>query len=354
MSLWQALAMCAVACLPACGLCAGVVRPWRGLAPPEVGQRWILPAQGKRALPIWGHARGVCVGLWPMPGPRGLIRVYTPYLGQRLGRPINYIAIEPIARSQRGRSFSELEWSELDDARGKRLWSADSPEDVAPRPPELPARGTITSDGDVEWLTVYVFVEPFRSGARVYLRLRFRSDRPHEFALATFACEDSAPLDFCIVTATMGNWARLRVLHLREYTKTPAELWPNFTGTGFTPHARFPLEDMVRTARGHALFLAAPDEENPSAARYAPGTPWPWKYQGQVGTQYWRCERPSAQLVGQVNARYTYYNTSCPIPGGLSFENFELVEPFRPGNEYWFGVTPLSPEELRAKEEAPA
>ena len=32
-----------------------------------------------------------------------------------------------------------------------------------------------------------------------------------------------------------------------------------------------------------------------------------------------------------------------PIPGGLSFENFEFREPFRAGQEQWFGFTRSSP-----------
>jgi hypothetical protein len=33
-----------------------------------------------------------------------------------------------------------------------------------------------------------------------------------------------------------------------------------------------------------------------------------------------------------------YWNSKSPIPGGVSFENFELVSPFRQGEEFVFSV----------------
>ena len=33
-----------------------------------------------------------------------------------------------------------------------------------------------------------------------------------------------------------------------------------------------------------------------------------------------------------------------PIPGGVAFENVELVAPFRSGQEFVFGVSPNTPE----------
>lgn len=82
---------------------------WDELAPPEVGVLWVLPAQGKPARPIWGHANGMKVGLAPMPGPRGLLRIYSPYLGLEDSRMINFIAVEPIPSGMDKRGFSELE-----------------------------------------------------------------------------------------------------------------------------------------------------------------------------------------------------------------------------------------------------
>jgi hypothetical protein len=56
---------------------------WGALTPPEVGAKWVRPVQGKEAQAVWGHADGIREGLAPLPDPRGLLRIYTPYLGHK-------------------------------------------------------------------------------------------------------------------------------------------------------------------------------------------------------------------------------------------------------------------------------
>jgi len=189
-------------------------------------------------------------------------------------------------------------------------------------------------------LTVFVFIEPYRSGAKVMLGLTFRADCPYEVGISTYTAEGSKPLSACIVTATMGNCARLRMLHLRENTVHAGTLWPNFEGPDFTSYICFTLDEMVMTANGHALFVATPAEAHPEAAEYAPRTFIGWKYYGQTATQIWRSEDPHPLLRGCVNARTEYWASRSPIPGGIAFENFELIEPFREGATFWFGVIP--------------
>ena len=322
---------------------------WKTLQPPEIGDIWVQPAQGKPAMPIWGHAKGLRVALYPLPGPRGLIRVYSPYMGQPGAVMINFIAVEPVV-GRGGRGFSEMEHSDLDSVQGKRFWSTDSPDDATPRLPIWPARGIVREGGRIQTLTVYVVVEPYRNGAKVYTRLRFRSDRPHEAGLSAWTQEGSAPLEHCILTATMGNYARLRLLHLRDSVKSSLEIWPDFKGDGFTKHAVFPLKALFCNERGHALFIAAPNEKDPESATYAPQTFSGWFYKGNTATQYWRQEQPDPGLRGLVNGRAVYWNSTSPIPGGVAFENVDLMEPFRDGAEFWFGVTPLSPEEFKKRE----
>lgn len=310
------------------------------MAPAEVDGHFARPAASVPAEPVWGHADGLRVGLWPLGGPRGLLRIYAPYLGHPHGRIVNYIAVEPIARGETARGLSELEWSAMDDRQGLRFWSTDSPDDLAPRDPAFPVRGVVTTDGDVDTLTVYVVIEPYRSGAAVYVRLRFCSDRPHEVALASFSRPSSVPLAACVFTATMGNYARLRILHLQQGAVTATELWPGFSGDGFAPRACFPLEQMLHNPTGAALLVATPDEARPDAAAYVPGTPAWWTYTGELATQYWRHEAPHLEVRGCVNGRSLYWQTRATIPGGIAFENFELIEPFREGSEVWFGVAP--------------
>ncbi len=47
-----------------------------------------------------------------------------------------------------------------------------------------------------------------------------------------------------------------------------------------------------------------------------------------------------------VNARYVYWRSRRPIPGGISFENVEMRERFQPGQQVIFGVTRKTPRDL--------
>jgi hypothetical protein len=314
---------------------------YRDLVPPVVEDRWLRPAVASPAVPRWGHADGLQVGISPLPGPRGLLRVYAPYLEQPDAVMINFIAVEPIPRGEDVRGLSELEHSQLDGFRGKRMWSADDLTDRSPRPPEQPARGRIAMIDGVECLQVFILVESFENGADVAVRLIFRADRPHEVGVATFAHDGSVELEHCIVTATMGNYARLRELHLAERVVTSKDLWPDYRGDDFAPHQRFPLSELSRTADGSAIVAATPDEAEPEAAAYAEGTRRHWHYQGRRARQTWRVEQPDPELEALVNGRRVYWASRSPIPGGISFENFELVSPFKQGGEFWFGVEPI-------------
>ena len=93
--------------------------PPRVLAPPVEEGRWVRPAEGEASQPVWGVKGGMRVGLWPTGGPRGLIRIYAPYLGHPPLRMINFVAVEPVVGRARG--LSELEHSTLDGTRG-RAW----------------------------------------------------------------------------------------------------------------------------------------------------------------------------------------------------------------------------------------
>lgn len=317
---------------------------WKELASPEVGVLWVLPAQNEPAKPIWGHTTGMRVGLAPMPGPRGLLRIYTPYLGLEEGRMINFIAVEPIPFGTSQRGFSELEMSDLDNRRGKKFWSANDSLSFVPGSEEYPAQGVITEEKGVKVLTVFIFVEPFRNGAKVYLRLKFYADRPYEVEITTFARNDSQKLANCIVTATMGNLARLRTTYLANYTKSAAELWPDYSADAFAPHASFSVKDMIQDKNKYYYFIAAPNEKNPQGVEYSSDTNAHWKYEGKVATQYWYCKRPDPLLVGLVSGRFVYWASKSPIPGGIAIENFEMKEPFRNGAKFVFGVTPVDPE----------
>ncbi|MES2658071.1 MAG: hypothetical protein V4689_05605 [Verrucomicrobiota bacterium] len=275
-------------------------------------------------------------------GPRGLIRIGYPTLPDGKHDLINFIAIEPVVGEARG--YSELEKSHVDGRQGKFLWTGNT------RPESLESAtrdaGTIkTLKPGVEELTVTLHVEKFENGAHVRILLSQRSDAPDELRLTVQAEPGSAPIKNCILTATMGNKARTRLLWLKDEPLSSAKIFGYYTGSDFAPTVSFPLARLPRTASGDALVAITNDEENP-AEPLDPNNFW--KYRGSKVTQYWR--KPATGLNDSlrcaVNARFTYWMSKNPIPGGLAFENFELIEDFKNGQSFIFGVTKRSPAEV--------
>ncbi len=323
------------------------VPAWRLLDDPVENGIWLQPSQEGPAKPLWGFKDGIRVGIAPMPGPRGLLRIFTPYMGQTPYKVINFIAMEPVPAGEVHRGLSELEQSEWDGRQGKRFWSGNTSDPNAFPDPERPAAGVITSDGERQTLTVYIFSEPFYNGAVVYVKLSFHSDRPHEFEMTPCVAENSVPLDKFYLSATMGNYARLREFHLSDgsFLKS-TELWPDYRDNDFAPHHHVPLERLIRDSDGGVWLVASPDEKDPQKAVYAEKTSANWKYEGSKGVQYWYKSDPLPGLRGAVNGRFRYWRNLAPIPGGISFENFEFDEPFRRGASYVFGVSPTTPKKF--------
>jgi hypothetical protein len=274
--------------------------------------------------------------------PRGLVRLGYPVLGEKGYDLINFIAIEPIVRGQRG--FSELERSQLDGVPGKRIWAVNAGADATSNP--VPGQLRKKSDGREE-LEVNLQVEKFENGAHVRIVVFQRSDRPDEIGLSIFQEPDSAPLDYCILTATMGNMARTRQLWLNGEMASSLQLYRDYKDTGFAPHTQYPLSRLHRTAEGGVLVAVTNDEENPAEMSPFANSEL-WHYAGCNVTQYWAKEtggfREDLQAV--VNGRYTYWRSVRPIPGGVAFENFELRERFYQGQKSIFGITRRTPREL--------
>jgi len=257
---------------------------------------------------------------------------------------INFIAIEPVVSGRKG--FSELESSQLDSVPGKRLWAV-QPDAPVGSVTNLVA-GTVTRlEAGVERLTVGVGVERFENGAHVGLTLSQRSDAPDELQLVVHPQPDSTPIEYCILTATMGNKARARRLWLRDETVSSQELFPDYRDSGFTAHRLFSLDRLYQTAAGEVLAAITTDEPDPGSVDPAPAAAH-WRYRGVPVTQYWR--KPAGtwhdDLEVAVNGRYTYWMSRHPIPGGVAFENFEIRERFRPGQRVVFGITRRTPAHM--------
>ncbi|MPY90797.1 MAG: hypothetical protein GEU99_23155 [Luteitalea sp.] len=305
---------------------------------------WLRPKAADDAL-IWGRRDGLIFGL-PSPGglrgPRGLIRVGV--LGKD-GQPelINFIAIEPVVKGvgtrQSRMAFSELEMSKLDPRRrGKRLWT----EQWAGELTTLPARPE-----PIQQLSVRIEVERFTAnGAHVFVTARMSSDRPQELQLAVRHHDDSVPIEELTVTATMGNYERLRQLWLRDRLVDSRELYAEYTGDGFIDRENYPRDEMLTYGDGDALVLATTNEEEPASVK-VPAKPW-WTYTSIKLTQYWRVPAWHIQpdLRVKVNGRRVYWNSTDPIPGGPSFENFEVRQRYVPDQMFIFGLTPTSPRDF--------
>jgi hypothetical protein len=304
------------------------------------GADWIRAGLTTNA-PVWGIAGGLRFALHPAGftrgtgGPRGLIRIGYPTLTNGGYDLINFIAVEPVVNGKKG--LSELERSSFDKKPGKVFWTGNS---------ETPAAvhldpGQISSPAPgVEELSVRVRVERFDNGAHVRLRLAQRSDAPDELRLSVEVEPGSARMESCILTATMGNKARARLLFLADGPVSSLQLYPEYRAEHFAPHRIFPLDRLSRATNGDVLVTIMNDEENPAAVQPF-GRPHFWDYRGARVAQYWR--KPAAQVVPElhcaVNGRFMYWGGKRPIPGGISYENFELREPFRSGHTFVFGIT---------------
>lgn len=318
------------------------------LEPPVKDGIWVRPADGVPSQARWGFADGIQVGINPPGLPRGLLDIYAPYLGDGDRSVINYIAMEPIVAATQNRGLSELERSSIDGGHGKVFISSDVPQRPAQRDILHPARGTVAVEDGKQTLTVWIYCERFDNGAEVYVRLRFIEGNPYQFELQAFASADSAPLDKFVLTATMGNKIRLRKLYTAGEVKVSTDLWPDYKDKWFTAYDRTPLKDMIRDRKGGAWALAEPTETQNDYrnAEYEEGTSNGWKYKGIPATQYWYSPNPHPELQTVVNGRYTYWAIFKKLPGGIAFENYELVEPFRQGAIYYFGISPAKPAEI--------
>ncbi|MGE0131660.1 MAG: hypothetical protein AB7U82_26555 [Blastocatellales bacterium] len=313
-------------------------------SPAAENEVWLRPKASGEPL-IWGRRDGLVFGL-PSPGgmrgPRGLIRIGV--IGKNgEAELVNFIAVEPVVKGAGSRfsrmAFSELEMSELDAGkRGKRLWVENAQGELT----TLPAKPK-----PIERLSVRIEVEPFTANrARVYVVASVYSDRPHELELTVHHHDDSAPIEELTLTATMGNYERVRYLWLKDRIVDSRELYAGYSGDGFIDKENYPRDEMLMYGDGDALALVTTNEDDPSSVQVTARPSW--TYRPIKLTQYWRVPAWHIQpdLRVKVNGRRVYWASTIPIPGGLSFENFEVRQRYAPGQAFVFGLTPKQPWEF--------
>ena len=311
---------------------------------------WIQPHAPGDPL-IWGRKDGILFGLpsdGGLRGPRGLIRVGV--ISPTTGKPalLNYIAVEPVVLGPGSRgsrmAFSELEPSRLDPGEhGKRLWVDLSSYDKANLP--TGTLETFASERNrpvIEHLSVQIDVERFSAnGAHVHLIASIDSDHPDELRLTVYQDNDSPAIEELALTATMGNYERLRRLWLHRCVVDSREVMGSYTGEAFDDPPNYPLRDMLRTGDGDAIVFATSNEATPSAAA-APGH---WHYDLPKLTQYWRIAAHEIQpdLRVRVNGRRVYWASHNVVPGGIAYENFDVRQRYLPGQTFIYGITDKSP-----------
>ncbi|MHA4809095.1 hypothetical protein ACX0G9_13360 [Flavitalea flava] len=331
---------------------------------------WIRPDNGN-SQPIWGIHNGIVVGLWPAAiegfnassngGPRGLLRIGYEYGG--IIYLINYIAVEPVVNGDM--EFSEISSSSADDKWGKFFWASDTLLAGSFAPSAI-TRGNINFPDprhpEIEELSLYIFMEKFHNGAHPYLRLSIRSDQPGELGLQIFNEQNSARMERCGLTATMGNYSRLRSLYLKDQVVDSRKLFFGYEDIGFTEKKPYPRAKMLRGKTGDYIVLA---ESNESFAELAAWPQqgvyldrWHWRYRPFYKlSQYWRTDSSGtdSSLQVRVNGRAKYWSGGIEdpkayisIPGGPAFENFELRENYRPGQQFFFGLSQKPARELLA------
>ena len=288
----------------------------------------------------FGVRGGVHVGLHPAAfdaraegGPRGLLRIAVEHDGQP--HLLNYIAVEPIVGGRRG--YSELEKS-ADGKPGKRLILTRVP--GSNRTAEKNDRlYSIEQTALGRALRFSFEVERFRNGARPRVEVTLFERLPEVVRFRTFAMSDSKLMESLVLTATMGNQLRCRDLWLSETSVSSRELFHDFSANGFASCDAFPLSTMHRTRDGDIVAVITPDEYEPRETIPRADRAWhsslPW-----LG-QYWlkRAGCKTRKLRVLINGRRVYWGGDLSIPGGPSIENFEFNEPFKSGQETWFGIT---------------
>ena len=273
----------------------------------------------------------------PKGGPRGLIRVGYEENGRRY--LINFIAVKPIVASTPG--YSELETGG-DGRPGKRFWVGDGLRDGG-----VGETGNVlgsverTPAGTV--LSLVVHVEPYANGARPVVEISLFKNAPERIRLRTFSGPRGAPMERCILSATMGNQSRCRWLWLKAGCDLRPGPLQRFCGHGFCGKGSVRIGRSPQDERGDVVAAITPDESSRARSglcRGAVGTTRGsgWPSSGSSG---------GANTTGRSNATSTggrvYWAGNVPIPGGLAYENFDFQEDFRPGQEIWFGYTPESP-----------
>ena len=296
------------------------VLTWPSIA--QAQSHWIRP-ENVKSPPVWGMHGGIVVGLWPASlegtipdsegGPRGLLRVGYELNG--MVYLVNYIAVEPVVDGDM--EFSEVRPSMIDGKLGKLFWAAS--DTAGSFSPYANTEGTIThpdaAHPEVEELSLYVLMERFTDGAAPYLKLTIRSDRPGELGLQLFNHKNSAVMERCALTATMGNYSRLRLLYLKDKVIDSRQLFGGYNDIEFAEKEPYRVAEMLTDKSGNPIVIAESNEAFDQLASWPQSSAylsrWHWRYRPFYKlSQYWRVDAAGYDnsLVVRVNGRAKYWS----------------------------------------------
>lgn len=321
---------------------------------------------------IYGVKNGIIITVHPYSadrvgngGPRGLIRIGCEENGKCF--LFNFVAVEPLVGIFRG--LSELDKGN-DGQQGKPFRVANFVQDFKveasesslgrilkqsnpfkAKEAEFKQEATAIPPGRIieypegRALTFAIQVEPYGNGARPVVEVTLFEKMPQRVRFRVFSA-GGCRMNQCTLTATMGNLARCRNLWLESGAVYAPDLYAGFHGDGFAERRSYTLNELHKMPNGDIILAATPDEYEPNEVWPLPATAVnPWHYPGRWMTQYWmkRNGTYDASLRGRANGRQSYWGTGATLPGGVAFENFELRENFKEGQEIWFGYTYDSP-----------
>jgi hypothetical protein len=333
---------------------------YQDLIAQTLSRNWIRPANAKSEA-MWGITNGIVFSIWPTGveggqeetgGPRGLIRIGYENKGKIY--LINFLAIEPLVNGKI--EYSEISPSVIDNQWGKLMWAGENATDTAYFP-GAKTRGTLLHPDslhtEVEELSVFIYLERFRNGAHPYLRLFIRNDNPEELGIEIFNHSGSASMQRCAVSATMGNYSRLRNLYLKDLVVSAKNLYKGYEDIDFIEKESYAAAQLWKAENGDLIAIAESDEDFHSLSSWPQESSYQdrlgWRYRPNLKlSQYWRknASEYDSSLVLRVNGRSKYWSGGSRnrqnyvnIPGGPSFENFELRENYHSGQRFYFGIT---------------
>ncbi|MFD2147776.1 hypothetical protein [Mucilaginibacter antarcticus] len=281
----------------------------------------------------WGIHNGILFSLWPtgvetgdvgIGGPRGLLRMGYEYKGKTY--LVNFIAIEPIVNGKI--EFSEISPSRVDGKWGKVLWAGDT-ETADAYNPATTVRGVIShpepAKPEIEQLTVFVFTEQYFSGAHPYFKISIRSDRPDEICFEINNKVNSAKMERCALTATMGNYSRLRELHLADEIIDSRKLYSGYNDIDFIEKESYAADRFLKLKDRSPIVIATANETTEQLSAWptdsAYNTKKGWRYRVPVKlTQYWRKDAGGydASLAVRVNGRAKYWAVASKTQNNMS------------------------------------